>query len=86
VTFTCRIWRRSWLIIKEAVQQVKPDRRDGEEIHGRNAVAVIAHKGQPTPGKFWISGRSLHPTGNASLRYIEAQHEELAVDAGSTPG
>ena len=31
-----------------------------------------------------ISGRSLHPTGDASLGYIEAQHEELTVDAGST--
>ena len=71
---------------KEAVQQVESDRWDGEEIHGRNRVAMIANKGLPAPGKFWISGRSLHPTGNASLGYVEAQHEQFAVDAGSTPG
>jgi hypothetical protein len=41
---------------------------------------------QSAPGQFWISGRMLHPTGDASLGYIDAKHEELAVDAGSTPG
>ena len=71
---------------KEAVQQLERDCRDSEEIHGGNRVAMIANKGLPAPGKFWISGRSLHPTGNASLGYVEAQYEQFAVDAGSTPG
>jgi hypothetical protein len=71
---------------KEAVQQLEGDRRDDEEIHGRDSCAMIANKGQPAPGKFWISGSSLHPAGDASLRYIETQHEQFAVDAGSTPG
>src|SRR5207253_9147279 len=59
---------------KEAVQQLERDCRDSEEIHGGNRVAMIANKGLPAPGKFWISGRSLHPTGNASLGYVEAQY------------
>jgi hypothetical protein len=71
---------------KEAIQQVESDRWDGEEIHGGDRIAVIANKGLPAPGQVWISQGSLHPTGDASLGYIEAQHEELAVDAGSTPG
>jgi hypothetical protein len=71
---------------KEAVQQLEADRRDREEIHGSDRFAMIAKKGQPAPRKFWISGCSLHPTGDAALGYIEAQHEQLAVDAGSTPG
>jgi len=71
---------------KEAVQQLERDCRDSEEIHGGNRVAMIANKGLPALGKFWISGRSLHPTGNGSLGYVEAQHEQFAVDAGSTPG
>ena len=71
---------------KEAVQPLERDRRDSEEIHGGNRVAMIANKGLPALGKFWISGRSLHPTGNGSLGYVEAQHEQFAVDAGSTPG
>jgi hypothetical protein len=33
------------------------------------ASRMIANKGLPAPGKFWISGRSLHLTGNASLGY-----------------
>ena len=71
---------------KEAVQQLEGDRRDREEIHGCDGVAMIANKGQPAPGQFWISGRMLHPTGDASLAYIEAKHAQFAVDAGSTPG
>jgi len=71
---------------KEAVQQLERDRRDCEEIHGGDSVTMIANKGLPAPGKSWISGRSLHPTGDASLGYNEAQHEELAVNPRSTPG
>src|SRR5215469_6651513 len=47
---------------------------------------MIAKKGQPAPGPFRVSGRSFHPTGNTSFRYIEAQHEQFTVDAWSTPG
>jgi hypothetical protein len=35
-------------------------------------------KGLPARGKSSILGGSLHPAGDASLAYIEAQHEELA--------
>jgi hypothetical protein len=71
---------------KEAVQQVEGDCRDREKIHDHDRFAMIAKKGQPAPGKFWISGCSLHPTGDTSFRYIEAKHEQFTVDAGSTPG
>ena len=71
---------------KEAVQQLEGDRWDGEEIHGRNGVPMIANKGLPAPGKSWISGSSFDPTGDASLGYNEAQHEQLAVNPRSTPG
>ncbi|HYL16723.1 MAG TPA: hypothetical protein VEV41_27050, partial [Terriglobales bacterium] len=68
---------------EEAVQQLERGRRDGEEIHGCDGVAMIANKGLPAPGQSWISGRSLHPAGDASLGCIEAKHEQFAVDAGS---
>src|SRR5215831_12066991 len=71
---------------KEAVQQLEGDRRDREEIHGSNRFAMIANKSQPAPGQFFISGCSLHPTRDASLGYVEAEHEQFAVDAGSAPG
>ena len=71
---------------EEAVEKTEGDRRNGEEIHGGDGFAMIAEKSQPPPTRFWISGRSLHPAGDASLRYIEAEHQKFAVDAGATPG
>src|ERR1017187_3232651 len=71
---------------KEAIEKTKGDRRNSEEIHGRDGFAMIAEKSQPPPTRFWISGRSLHPAGDASFRYIEAEHQKFAVDAGSAPG
>jgi hypothetical protein len=64
---------------KEAVQQVEGDRRDSEKIHGGDHFAMIAKKGLPAPGKSWILGRSLHPAGDASLGYIEAQQPPAAT-------
>jgi hypothetical protein len=46
----------------------------------------VSSRGQPTPRQFPISGCSLHATGDTSLGYVEAEHEQFAVDAGSTPG
>ena len=71
---------------EEAVEKTEGDRRNGEEIHGGDGFTMIAEKSQPPPTRFWVSGRSLHPAGDASLRYIEAEHQKFAVDAGSTPG
>src|SRR5437870_1668326 len=68
---------------KEAVQPLERDRRDSEEIHGGNRVAIIPTKGLPALGKFWTSGRSLHPTGIGPLGYLEAKHEQSAVNAGA---
>jgi hypothetical protein len=59
---------------EEAVEKTEGDRRNGEEIHGGDGFAMIAEKSQPPPARFWISGRSLHPAGDASLRYIKAEH------------
>src|ERR1700693_3264280 len=70
---------------EEAVEKTEGDRRNGEEIHGGDGFAMMAEKSQPPPTRFWISGRSLHPAGDASLRNIEAEHQKFAVDAGATP-
>jgi len=66
---------------EEAVEKTEGDRRNGEEIHGGDGFTMIAEKSQPPPTRFWVSGRSLHPAGDASLRYIEAEHQKFAVDA-----
>ena len=71
---------------EEAVENAKSDRRDREEVHRCARLAVIPQKGQPALSRFRISGCTLHPPGDGSLRDLEAQHEKFAVDARSTPG
>jgi len=71
---------------KEAVENAERDGRDGEEVHRCDGLAVIPQEGQPTLCRFRISGCTLHPPGDGSLRDLEAQHEKFAVDARSTPG
>src|SRR5450759_6731 len=46
---------------------------------------MVTQKGQPTFGRLGVPRRSAHPAGNGSLRYIETEHEKLAVDAGRSP-
>ncbi len=70
---------------EEAIEQVKGERRYGEEIHGDDGFAVIVEKGQPTVDRFWVSGCSSHPAGDGCFRYLESEHEEFAVDARCTP-
>jgi hypothetical protein len=71
---------------EEAVQNPERDRRDCEEVHRCDRLAVIPQEGQPALHRFRISGCTLHPPGDGSLRDLEDQHEEFAVDARSTPG
>jgi hypothetical protein len=70
---------------EEAVEHAERDARYREEIHCSDGFAVIMKKSEPPLGRFRIFGCSLHPPGNCSLRYVETEHQEFAVDAGSTP-
>ena len=70
---------------EEAVEHTERDARYREEIHCSDSFAVIMKKSEPPLGRFRISGCSLHPPGNRSLRYVETEHQKFAVDAGSTP-
>src|SRR5262252_296472 len=71
---------------KEAVEDAEADRGHGEEVHGRNRFPVIPKKGAPALGWLGIPRNSLHPAGDASLGYLEAQHEQFAVNARRAPG
>src|SRR5215469_12091195 len=71
---------------KEAVEDAEADRGHGEEVHGRNRFPVISKKSAPTLGWLGIPRNSLHPAGDTSLGYLEAQHEQFAVNARRTPG
>ena len=68
---------------EKAVQQVESD---GKDRKGGNDFAVIVKKRKPTLRRLRVSGCTAHPAGDRTLRYIEAEHEEFAVDARRTPG
>src|SRR5215471_13803788 len=71
---------------KEAVEDAEADLGHGEEVHGRNRFPVIPKKGAPALGWLGIPWNSLHAAGDASLGYLEAQHEQFAVNARRAPG
>jgi len=71
---------------KETVEDAERDRGHCEEVHRRNRFPVILEKCAPTLGWPGSSGRALHPARDGSLGDVKAQHEELAVNARSTPG
>ncbi len=70
---------------KEAILQHKGDGWHSEEIHRSDHLAVIAEKAEPAFGRFRVPGRSLHAAGNASLRYVVAQHQ-TRHESGERPG
>ena len=52
---------------EEAIEQAKIQGGDGEEIHRRDGVSVIAQKSQPAFRRFRIPGGAPHPAGNRCL-------------------
>src|ERR1700722_3812133 len=71
---------------EKAIEQVEGDSGDRKEVHGGDGFAVIVKKRKPTLGRCRISGCTAHPAGDGALRYLEAEHEEFAMDARRTPG
>jgi hypothetical protein len=71
---------------EKAVEQVESDGGDSKEVHGGNGFAMIVKTRKQKLRRFRISGCAAHPAGDRTLRYIEAEHEEFAVDARRTPG
>src|SRR5208283_2440230 len=69
----------------EAVEYAKRERRHGEEIHRCNGLAMVAQKRRPSFGLFRVSRRSPHPAQHGSLRNIEAEHLQFAVNARCSP-
>jgi hypothetical protein len=71
---------------EKAVEQVEGDSGDSKEVRGGNGCAVIVKKRKLTLHRFRVSGCTAHAAGDRTLRYIEAEHAEFAVDARRTPG
>jgi hypothetical protein len=70
---------------EEAVKHSKGDGRHGEEVHGRKGFSVIAQERKPSLWGVWTLRSTPHPSRHASLRNLESEHDEFAVNARSTP-
>ena len=70
---------------EKAVQYGEAERRYRKEVHRGNSLAMIAQKRQPALGGLRTLGRPSHPTGDGGFRYLEAEHDEFAMDARRTP-
>ena len=51
-----------------------------------DSFLVVAKKGNPALGRVRVPLGPLHPARDRSFGNIEAEHEEFAVDARSSPG
>ena len=71
---------------EKTVQHTKGERRECEEIHGSDGVAVISQECQPTLGGIWSSRGLSQPSRDRRFREDEAQLEQLAVNAWRSPG
>src|ERR1700730_9216346 len=71
---------------EEAIQYVKRDRWNGEEVHRREDFSMITQKSEPTFRKFRIPWCFAHPARNSSLGDVEPEQEKLPVDARCSPG
>jgi len=71
---------------EKAVQHAKSQSRQGEEVHGRDDVSVIAEERRPELAG--IVGRRPAPeiAGDGALGNVQAKLEELAVNSRSAPG
>jgi hypothetical protein len=70
---------------EEAVENADCQRRYGEEVHRSDGFPMIAQKCCPSHCQPWTSGRFPHPPQHRTLRNIEAEHHQLAMNAWRTP-
>ena len=79
--------RRRWAGRKSFTSRVREVlmSHNGEEVHGSKGFAVIAQECQPSLCGVWTARRMPHPSCDTSLRNLESEHDELAVNARCPP-
>jgi len=70
---------------EEAGEHAESQCRHGEKIHRRNRFTMIVEECHPPIRRFGIPRRFPHPAQHGSLRKIESQHLQFAVNARSAP-
>ena len=71
---------------KEAIENTEGERWLSEEVHRCDDFTVVLQERRPSLCWLRISRRSSHPSQHRSLRDIEAEHLELAVNPRRAPG
>jgi hypothetical protein len=67
----------------QGVEQLKPYRYDNEQIDGGGVMPVIVQ--ERTPGRGGDLGPPWQISANRGLAHVEAELEQLAMDAGRAP-
>ena len=71
---------------EETIQDSEGEGRHGEEVHGRDDLAVIAEKSRPALAGVVGRGQAPEVPRDGAFRDIEAEFQKLPVNSRSTPG
>jgi hypothetical protein len=66
-------------------QDSEGEGRHGEEVHGRDDLAVIAKESRPELASVVGRGQALEIAGDGAFREVEAEFQKLTVNSGSAP-
>jgi hypothetical protein len=81
-----RLWGRIGDEYRPLPEHPEGERRHGEEVHCGNRFPVVIQKDSPTLRRFWTSWNFPHPAQHSSLRDIETEHPQLAMNPWRSPG
>src|SRR5262245_26120446 len=68
---------------QQSIEKSEGDGRNDKQVHRRNAIRMVAQERLPAQGRW--SSPARHILGDASLPNVDAELEQLAVDAWRTP-
>jgi hypothetical protein len=70
---------------KKTIQDSERESWHGEEVHGRDGLAVIAQESSPAFPCLLGRKQPVEIARNCAFRDVEAQFQKLTVNAGSSP-
>ena len=70
---------------EEAIEEAESQCRQNTEIHGGDALAVVAQKGYPAFCGLRIPRSFSHPAKNRPLRDLKTKHLEFTMNPWRTP-
>ena len=71
---------------EKTIQDSEGESRHGEEVHGRDDLAVIAKENRPELASVVGRGQAPEIAGDGAFGDVEAEFQKLTVNSGSAPG